>query len=324
MPPRVTIIVPTFRRVGPLSDAVRSLFAQSALDRIRPSLIIVDNDPQGSALATANALSAKAPGALQTKVIHCKQAGVANARNAALDCVDTPLVAFVDDDQTAPETWLEELLKAYEASRAAVTFGPVDAVLPVDVKVHRAFFETFFSRRPGHNTGLIPEFYGCGNALLDLGQLPKRAPLFDPKMNEVGGEDDLLFMHAERAGCTFGWAENARVWEHVPTQRARLKYTLTRAIAYGQGPTRKAEASRKYPELLFWIGVGTSQFAVYSILAGLGWLTGAPQRAAWLDKAARGLGKVIWRWKLKFYGQSQLPAPNHSNPATGRAGQPQT
>lgn len=313
----VTIVIPTFRRPAQLLAVVESVFSQSGLDTIRPRLVIVDNDPEGSALAQASRFRDTAPETVKVEVVHCREAGVASARNAAMERIETPLVAFIDDDQTASPNWLWELLKAHQTFGAAVTFGPVDAVLPEETSQHRDYLEGFFSRRPGHLSGLIKTFYGCGNALLDLRQLPKRDLMFDTRMNEVGGEDDLLFIRAEAAGCKFAWAEDARVFEHVPASRAGLSYTLTRAIGYGQGPTRRAEESGDVPGVLFWMGVGAGQLLFYGTMAGFGWLTGSRQRAVWLNQAAQGLGKVIWRKKFRFYGQSQVTKAAISDQAGG-------
>ncbi|MEN0079709.1 MAG: glycosyltransferase family 2 protein [Pseudomonadota bacterium] len=306
---QVTIIIPTFKRVACLARAVESVFAQRCLTHERPALIIVDNDPAGSALAQARALKARAPACLEVSVLHCPQAGVSNARNMALDHARTPLVAWLDDDQSAAPDWLGNLLAAQAKWKAAVTFGPVRAVLPATVTAHRAFFEAFFSRNPAHETGPINAFYGCGNALLDLRQMPDLPQLFASDRNETGGEDDLLFMHVERAGGRFAWASDAPVFEHVPARRARLRYTLARAVSYGQGPTRKAEETGEYGRAALWVAIGAAQLTLFSLLAAAGWLSRAPRRAFWLDRAAQGLGKVFWRRRLKFYGASQLPAP---------------
>ncbi|MEO0818321.1 MAG: glycosyltransferase family 2 protein [Pseudomonadota bacterium] len=312
----VTIVIPTFKRAAQLEAVVESVFGQTGLSAIRPRMIIVDNDPAGSALPMAENLRRSAPEGISIDIIHCREPGVANARNAAMEQVETRLVAFIDDDQTAPPDWLSNLLAAYSAHGAAVTFGPVDAVLPEAITRHRAYFESFFSRRPDHETGVIAEFYGCGNALMDLEQLPKLNPLFDTRMNEVGGEDDLLFIRAEEKGCNFAWAGDARVWEHVPEKRATLEYTLPRAISYGQGPTRKAEETRDFLQLVYWMGVGAGQFAVFGLMAAIGWVTGSNKRAVWLDRAAQGLGKVVWRKQFKFYGQSQIPKATPSDETT--------
>lgn len=319
----VTIVIPTFKRPDQLVAVVESVFSQSGLDTIRPRLVIVDNDPEGSALAPASSLRDAAPETIAVDIVHCREAGVANARNAAMQRVETPLVAFIDDDQTAPANWLSDLLEAHRAFGAAVTFGPVDAVLPDEASQHRQYLEGFFSRRPGHPSGTIKAYYGCGNALLDLRQIPERHPMFDTRMNEVGGEDDLLFIRIQAAGCSFAWAQEARVFEHVPASRAKLSYTLARAIGYGQGPTRRAEETGNIPGVLFWMGVGAGQLAVFGTMAGFGWLTGARQRAVWLDRAAQGLGKVIWRKKFRFYGQSQVKKATASDQARGLAAKSQ-
>ncbi len=320
---RVCVVIPTFRRVGRLQAAVRSVFAQAGIEEIQPDIVVVDNDPEGSALAPARALASEAPDAVNMIVIHCPEPGVANARNAAIAAVRSPLVAFLDDDQTACPDWLGKLLQAHDTWNAAVTFGPVDTALPAGVSRHRAYFENFFARTPDHEDGLISTYYGCGNALLDLEQLPAQRPLFDARMNEVGGEDDVLFARAEAAGCRFAWAGSARVWEHVPESRARLGYTLARAIGYGQGPTRKAEETRNWPQLVLWICVGAVQALGFGLLAAFGWLTGSSHKAFWLDRAAQGFGKVFWRWAFRFYGASQVPRGSRSDQAGGLAAKTQ-
>jgi hypothetical protein len=57
------------------------------------------------------------------------------------------------------------------------------------------------------------------------------------------------------------------------------------------------------------MGVGLGQTAVYGSVAIAKWLLGRPDRAAALDRAARGLGKVLWfpPFKPRFYG---LPLPS--------------
>ncbi|MEM1151145.1 MAG: glycosyltransferase [Pseudomonadota bacterium] len=320
---KVTIVIPTFKRPTQLVCAVESLFAQRQLDAIAPKLVIVDNDPDGSALAPAARLRALAPASIAIEVVHCRDAGVANARNAAMDKVETRFVAFLDDDQTASPEWLSNLLTAQKAVGAAVTFGPVQAVLPDEVEQHRDYFERFFSRRPAFETGLIDTYFGCGNALIDLHQISLRRPLFDPRMNEVGGEDDLLFIRVEAEGGRFAWAKKARVFEHVPRSRSQLSYTLARAVGFGQGPTRRAQEHGNLAGVAYWVGVGLGQSVVFGTLAGFGWLLGAKHRVMWLDRAAQGFGKMVWRAPFKFYGQSQIKTDVRSDEAGRVAPKPQ-
>lgn len=314
--PRLSVVIPTFRRPAGLELAVRSLFSQTLLTSEAVDLVLVDNDPEGSALEVARRLADEAPEALRLRILHEPRAGVANARNAAMAAVRTPLVAFLDDDQSAPPHWLTELLAAHERAPAAVTFGPVHTALPDGVTRHVAYLSAFFAREPEHEDGLIDAFYGCGNALLDLTRLPRLDPMFDPRMNRTGGEDDLLFQATEASGGGFGWAGRAGVFEHVPESRARLGYTLRRALAYGQGPCTLARSKKRYDKLILWVAIGAGQTLVYGSVALAAMALRLPGRAAWYDRTARGFGKVIWWHQFHFYGAA---AATSATPSEDRA-----
>jgi hypothetical protein len=51
---------------------------------------------------------------------------------------------------------------------------------------------------------------------------------------------------------------------------------------------------------------GLVQAAAFGALAGVQWVTRAPNFAFTLDRAARGLGKTLWwgPFKIEFYGRS--------------------
>ena len=323
--PHLTVVIPTFNRPDSLWRAVESLFTQT----IGPeafSILIVDNAPDASARATWQALRKSAPEALSIAYESEPAAGVANARNRAMAVIENGLVAFLDDDQSAPDTWLEHLVACHQTYPAAVIFGPVLTALPDSVKEHRAYLSTFFARDPGHITGWIEKTYGCGNALLDLEQMSLERPLFDARANESGGEDDLLFARLKRRGAKFAWCEEAPVFEHPPENRLSLSYILRRAFSYGQGPCTLARRSSppQYLTLLKWMGVGAVKF----VLHGLIWLAMAiirhPDRAFQLDKAIRGLAKVFFWVGLKFYGAATLPAASRTSTPSGRGQAPAT
>ncbi|MGB3627393.1 MAG: glycosyltransferase family 2 protein [Henriciella sp.] len=303
----ITVVIPTYNRPDSLHRAVESLFWQS-VRRQGFAVLIADNSADASARLVFDALAAKAPGSVDLSYLHVPAPGVANARNGAMDAVETQLVAFLDDDQSAPIHWLEELLAAYEAHGAAVTFGPIAVDLPETVARHRAYFESFFGRVPHHRPGFIEKPYGCGNSLLDTAQIPGAKPWFDTKMNEVGGEDDILWARLEKAGRKFAWAPKATTFEHPLPQRVTLSYTLRRALSYGQGPctlARRADPPR-YGSLLMWMGIGAGKFVLHG-LSWLGlWAVRNPNRAFELDKAVRGLGKVLFWKEMRFYGRATV------------------
>jgi glycosyltransferase involved in cell wall biosynthesis len=304
--PLVSIVVPTRRRPASLTTALRSAFAQSGVDATDIELIVVDNDPDQGSRVTVEALSAKAPFPV---VYICEPTpGVASARNAAVARVRGEFIAFLDDDEEAPPHWLSALLAVQAELEADAVFGPVRGRAP-DGCAHRPYLERFFSRFGPAEAGLLDIPFGCGDSLIRKAALPSAQP-FALTQNHIGGEDDLLFMAMKAAGRRFAWAPEAWVWEDPVPERLTLAYALRRAFAYGQGPAH-AHWRRSPPNVagvLYWMGVGLGQTAVYGAVAVAKWLLGRPDRAEALDRAARGLGKVLWfpPFKPRFYG---LPLP---------------
>ncbi len=303
----ISVVIPTFDRPEGLKRAVRSVFSQS-LVRKGFELVIVDNTPDATANEAISELRSACPESITFVALHEPAAGVANARNTAMSVVSSGLVAFLDDDQSAPETWLETLLADYKKVPAAVTFGPVQTALPEGQRRHQAYFEQFFAREPGLKSGYIEESFGCGNALIDFAQIPGGEPWFDTDMNEIGGEDDLLFQRVRRAKLRFAWAADAPVWEHPPADRVTLRYTLKRAFSYGQAPITLArrQGRNRYDLVALWMGIGAGKAiwhgAQWSVLS----LVRHPGRAFQLDRAVRGISKVFWWIDLRFYGAAAL------------------
>ena len=303
MTPVVSIIIPTFRRPARAVAAAQSALAQ--LCDADFEVVLVDNDPAGSAMAPLRALYDT-----RVTVVHEPRAGVANARNAGLRVASGPLIAFLDDDEIAPPTWLAALMRVQKLCGADVVFGPVRTKLTEPPHDHRDYFEAFFAREAEHAEGPIDTYYGCGCSLVRRAALPSPEP-FSATRNEIGGEDDLLFQAMEEKGATFAWAPEAWVWETPEPSRVTLAYTLRRAFAYGQGPATKAWTGPKIrmPAVLFWMGVGAVQTLVYGAAALVSFLGRAPRRAFAYRRFVEGVGKVFWFpfIKPRFYGEARLP-----------------
>ncbi len=306
MEPEISIIIPTQRRNGPLMLAARSAIRQQGVDPTRLELVIVDNDAIPSARETVRALEGEA--AFPVIYVHEPRAGVAYARNAAMARARGQVVAFLDDDEEAPDGWLAALLAQMEASSADAVFGPVRARAPDNVRRHRDYLEHFFSRLGPDNAGVIKDYYGCGNSLVRRSALPDPVAPFSMLRNFIGGEDDLLFGGMQADGAVFAWAPDAWVWEDPAPSRLSLRYTIARAFAYGQGPTEHCAASTppNYPGIAKWMAVGLVQGSLFGLIAAFKWLVRAPDRAEALDRAARGFGKTFWGkpFKIEFYGRT--------------------
>lgn len=311
---RVAVVVPTLRRPASLTRALRSVFAQRDLEE-GVEIVVVDNDPAGTAADAVEALRALSPFPLT--YVPAARPGVATARNAGLAATHAALIAFLDDDQEAEPCWLAALLRAQDATGADVVFGPITGVAEGAPDWARAHLDAFFGRAGPDRDQLIVKPWGCGNALLVRATaLPGSAP-FDVAADQLGGEDDALFAKVRAAGGRFGWAAGARVREIAPPHRATMAYALRRAFAYGQGPSQEARARGDVVALAKWMVVGAVQAVVWSVAAAVLWVARSPRRASAMDRAARGLGKLLWApmFEPKFYGASELARLERVSPS---------
>ena len=302
----VAVIVPTLRRPDSLERALRSLFAQTGVaDRIA-AVVVVDNDPIGSARPGVTALRPLSPWPLV--YVSEPTPGVARARNAGLAATDAPLIAFLDDDEAASSGWLAALLEAQTRTGADAVFGPIAGRAPDAEAWLKPQLERFFGREGPAATGLVDEPWGCGNSLLvRAAALPGAAP-FSASADQTGGEDDILFQALKARGGRFGWAADAWVEEFAPAHRATLSYVLSRAFAYGQGPSQTAAAAGNWFGVLRWMIIGAGQAVVWGLASVVLTLILHPHRAETYDRTARGVGKLFWMkgFEPHFYGAREL------------------
>ncbi len=303
---RLSVIINTQRRTTQLQVAARSIFAQTGVDFGSLELVIADNDMTPSARATADALRAESPAPLI--YAHEPRPGVAYARNAGVAASCGEMLAFLDDDQEAPPHWLAELLAARKRLDVDAVFSPVLGALPPGARRHRRYFEHFFTHGGPPVETVVTRSFGTGGCLVRRSALPDTRHPFTAKRNFTGGEDDALFAAMMAAGARLGWAAGAAISEWPQEARISLRYALPRAVSYGQGGTER-HLLRSPPDRLGAarsMAIGASQAVILGLASGLLWLVRWPDRAFVYDKAARGLGKLLFgqRFHCKFYGLS--------------------
>jgi len=311
----VAVLIPTMRRPESLNRALRSVFAQLGVANRLAVIVVVDNDPTGSAAGTVADLAPMSPCPLVYH--HEPRPGVATARNAGLGQTDAPVIAFLDDDEAAQPEWLARLITAYELLGADVVFGPIRGRVPEVTGWALDYLERFFGRQGPSETQLIEHAYGCGNALMRRETALPGAMPFDPAADRSGGEDDALFQALQARGGQFGWAAEAWVDEFAPPHRATMRYALARAFAYGQSPCQLAMRDRRPLDVARWMLIGMAQAAVWGGAALTLTIVGNSRRAEMLDRAVRGLGKVFWMkgFEQQFYGTRELARLERLKPA---------
>ena len=317
---RLAVIIPTFRRPASLERALRSVLAQDARETLIGEIAVVDNDPDGSARPVVARLQHEGAKLLY---VHAREPGVSNARNAGLAATSAPLIAFIDDDEEAPPHWLAALHAAHDSLAVDVAFGPVRGRADGAADWKRAYLERFFSRVGPAETGVIDQVFGCGNSMMTRATALQGPTPFDPAANQTGGEDDRLFARLKAENRRFGWAADAWLWEHAPASRQTARYALARAFSFGQSPSQISARARNWPCVARWMAIGAAQAGLFGAAALALAPFGLPRALPYVDRAVRGLGKLLWFKTLYFYGRPGAPAASSlaaSSPASTPSG----
>ena len=109
----ISIVIITYNGAKRLPETLAALTRQS-VPRERFTVIVIDDGSTDDSAAVAEAAGASVI-SLERNV------GPGGARNAGLAAVETPIVAFIDDDCVAKRDWLEQIMTPFEAS-------PIDGV----------------------------------------------------------------------------------------------------------------------------------------------------------------------------------------------------
>ncbi len=222
---RVLIAVPTYRRADRLPDLVSRIRPEAAAVDADTRILLVDNDADRSAEATAVALD--------VEYLVEATPGIAAARQAALDAAaDDELVVMLDDDLVPEPGWLAGLLAAWLAHRPAVVMGFVRYVWPEGTDPWVA--AGGFMRRTRFPTGTRLSALATGNALFDGPQLRELGVRFDVGLGLSGGSDLEFGRVLLAAGGTIVASAESVARDDIVAQRTSRAFIRRRAICQGQ------------------------------------------------------------------------------------------
>lgn len=228
----------THKRPAGLAQLLRSLAVQKPSPQ-RPfevSILVVDNDAQRSAEPVVRETARAYPSIPFDYVVEGRQ-GIPFARNRALLSAGptAQFMAFIDDDELAPETWLDEHLAALRSTGSDCAWGPVRPIFPEDANGILARSGVFDRSRPqaGLKDGQALPLAATDNVLFSLPAIRQAGLRFDESLRYSGGSDLVFFKTAARLGLTICWAKNAYVTETVAAKRMTLRYLLLRQYRTG-------------------------------------------------------------------------------------------
>ncbi len=299
----ISICIPTLMRPVMLGRLLGSL---AALDTggAAVHVVVVDNDPSGSAEPTVRRFESLIPNLVYQVE---PRRGLATARNrlvAIAASLGSDYLIFVDDDQWVESSWLLRLVSLAAADRADVLKGPVysefDEGIPPWIIASKLF------NSPEYPTGTPLRTFATGNTMIRLDWLCKFDGPFDPWFDLMGGEDTHFFERIHRLGARCISCAEAIAHEQVPLSRGKVGWIIKRAFRFGVSDShcvlmldraihrRLFRTARAIPR----IGKGVL-FLVLSLFLGRAALV----RSLWF--CARGVGGILGIMNYRYFEYKQ-------------------
>ncbi len=300
----ISLCIATYRRSERLSALLDDLVKQQ---RFPNEVVVVDNDVAGSARTVVERRrELGAPFPIRYGIQPVKN--ISLTRNRTVELASGDWIAFIDDDERAPASWLEQLAATATRYAADGVLGPVEPIVPVDAQpwIRRGSFYDWARMKTG---AVIPaNKLRFGNVLLRGALLRDTPAPFDPNYGLTGGEDGDLLGRLVQQGARIVWCDEAIVHEPVDAVRLSLRWLLLRALRGGQDFARHRLAGRfghltSSGRVRFFLHA-LLQTAVAAGLALLSWPRGRHHAVYWLLKVSANLGKmsVFLGWHYREYG----------------------
>lgn len=223
-PDRATVVIATRDRPLALQRCLTRLAAGPAPAEV----IVVDNAPSDDA---ARDIVEAFDGGLRLRYVREARPGLGRAHNAALPLVQTPIVAFTDDDVEVEPTWLGELLAHFDDPSVGCVTGLIfpadlDEVAQQLIEAYAGFSKGFETTAYdlGENRPADPMFpfaagrFGSGANMAFRTDVLRRLGGFDDALGAgtpaMGGDDLAAFVDVILDGSRLVYEPRAIVWHH--------------------------------------------------------------------------------------------------------------
>jgi succinoglycan biosynthesis protein ExoM len=235
----VAVCIITYRRPEGLKQLLEGLDRLTFQDEVPAPdvrVLVVDNDPAGSARASVDSVKSRLRWTTEYDIE--PKRGIPYARNRAITLAAqkaADFLVFVDDDEVPRPSWMDELLRVQRSCDADVVYGAVLPRFEADVPlwvVDGGFFEHTFVQA-GYETGHLLELADTNNVLVRSTVFEGMRKNFDERFALTGGSDTHFFMGVFRAGYKIVWAPDAIVDDWIPGSRANARWILQRAYRLG-------------------------------------------------------------------------------------------
>lgn len=263
---RPTVIIPTKNRAGVVTELLSSLGALDDVEKIRPEIIVADNDSHDSTHENVQSIANNFPTTI--KVIKVTRRGKSAAMNEALKVATGDVVAFLDDDVVVDKTWLTAVENFFRRGEHRVGQGIIrlpapdkdDPELVQLIERFRTIPKLEYKKKIDRIHSLNGANFFAARAVCE------QVGGFDERLGPgaAGTSEDVEFARRLlRANIRIGYAPQAIVYHRV--DRSRLTEEYFKQSHVRQGGSRFLITQRSTPAILFNLARAATRYAYYTV-----------------------------------------------------------
>lgn len=241
-----TVGVVTFKRLDLLEKLFESLKVQQDVGHLRVKLVVVDNDPDGSARDLVSTYAERLP--FEVFYTIQPEKNIAISRNKCVEHAEGDLMLFIDDDEIADPDWLSTMVQAMQTHQADAIFGRVEPYFHPDAPDWLK--DSFLFKKECGPTGTPAWGTHTANSIAKLSSLRELEGPFDLAYGKTSGEDTQMFARLALNGGELLSCRESRVQEYIPLERANADWLLKRARRTGNIYSRRTMDLSTHPSVL--------------------------------------------------------------------------
>jgi succinoglycan biosynthesis protein ExoM len=294
---QISCCVNTYKRPKLLKKLLQSLENQKLDSTWKLEVIIVDNDELEQGRTVVEEYLKRSD--LTIKYYTQPIKNISITRNKGVEMATGSLIMFIDDDGYADEDWVFEMVSCLNKFNADGVFG---TVLPYfDKEVSDLFIKGKFFDRLIQNTGEISKYKRTTNCLIKRNVLMGIEGPFDPRDGLTGGEDANLFEKIQSKGAKLVFCKEGIVHDHVPFDRANIKWLSQRKFRTGRGFTsiKIKNSKNKIPATVYYFA-RPAIFLPISIVAFILCLPFKIQRTRWFLNIVSNVGHLAAFTRINY------------------------
>jgi len=263
----LTIIIPTKDRVQILNQLLDSVRNLDDIGRIRPEIIVSDNDSRDNTFEHVNSVAQDFPTTI--RVIKVLRGGKSAAINDAVHAASGDVLAFLDDDVVVDRMWLRAIEDYFHNGKHRVGQGMIRLQSPAtdDPEIQKLIQRYRTVPRLEHKPDLTEVHSLNGSNFFVFRELFDQVGGLDERLGPgaSGTSEDVDLAHRlVRSGTVIGYAPKAVVYHRV--DRSRLTDEYFKQSHWRQGRSRFLIRNRSAAEILFNLAHAFAQYALYTLL----------------------------------------------------------